>query len=371
MSEKKNICICGGGSLGHVIAAVLSHKGHCVNLLTNRPGEWNSTIYVTDCNNKTIEGVIHTASDKPEDVIPSADIILLCIPGFLVEQMLRSVKPYVSSEAKVGSVVCSNGFFWIAKHILGSDCRLFGFQRVPYICRVTEYGKSAAIKGYKSILKIAGCPNVDLSGLTTFFSQMFDTPASALGHYLEATLTNSNPLLHPTRIYGMLSKQPTDAFDKEFFFYEEWDDFSSETLINCDNEFQQIVRQIPINHGEIPSILKYYESTDTPSLTRKIRSITAFKEIKMSMIAKDGKYYADYSNRYFTEDIPFGLLIIKSIAAVMGKDTPSIDTVLLWMQEKMQKEYLSSHELKGKDLSASGIIQNFGIHTLDQLLRLP
>lgn len=370
MCEKKNICICGGGSLGHVIAAVLSSKGHHVSMLTNQPGRWQQTIYATDNNSKTIEGNIRIASAKPEDAIPSADIILLCVPGFLVEDILRSIKPHLSPEVLVGSVVCSNGFFWIAKHILGNDCRLFGFQRVPYICRINEYGKSAAIKGYKSKLKIAGCHNIDLPGLAGFFSQVFETPTSVLGHYLEATLTNSNPLLHTTRIYGMLSKQPTDVFDKEFLFYEEWDDYSSEILINCDAEFQQLLQQIPINRNEIPGILDYYESTDAPSLTRKIRSITAFKGIKMSMIYKDGTYHVDYSNRYFTEDIPFGLLIIKSIAVAMKKETPSIDTVLLWMQEKMQKEYLVGHQLTGKDLPASGIIQNFGIHTLEQLCSL-
>ncbi|MDH6306215.1 opine dehydrogenase [Parabacteroides sp. PF5-5] len=368
MAGPKSICICGGGSLGHVIAAVLSNKGYTVNIWTSRPTQWQSEIIVNDCNGKTIKGVLNVVSGRPEDTVAISDMILLCVPGFLVEQTLRDAKPYIRPETLVGSVVCSNGFFWIARHILGSTCGLFGFQRVPYICRLIEYGKSAEIKGYKSKLKIAGClADGKLDELAAFFSQAFDTPTYTLNHYLEATLTNSNPLLHPTRIYGMLSKETTDAFDKEFMFYEEWDDYSSEVLINCDNEFQKILEHLPVKREEIPGILEYYESTDPASLTRKIRSITAFKGIKMAMINQAGKYYVDYSNRYFTEDIPFGLLIIKSIAEAMSMDTPYIDTLLQWMQGRMQKEYLVGSELKGQDLPCSGIIQNFGIDNIRKL----
>jgi hypothetical protein len=366
----KSICICGGGSLGHVIAAIVSKKGYIVNLWTGHPGNWQAEITINDCDGKTFKGALHTVSDRAEETVAVSDMMLLCVPGFMVEQMLCEAKPYIRPGMLVGSVVCSNGFFWIARHILGDTAGLFGFQRVPYICRTTDYGKSALIKGYKSKLKIAGCRNAPVEALAGMFSQVFETPTYALRHYLEATLTNSNPLLHPARIFGMLSRETADSFDKEFSFYEEWDDYSSEVLIDCDNEFQQILEKLPVDRNEIPGILSYYESTDAASLTRKIRSIAAFKGIKMSMIRQDDTYKIDYSNRYFTEDIPFGLLIIKSIATAMRVETPCIDRVLLWMQGKMEKEYLVASGLQGKDLSGSGIIQRFGIHTVGQLASL-
>lgn len=356
--------------MGHVIAAVLSNKGYVVNLWTGHPGKWQSEITIGDLNGKTFKGALHVVSNRAEETVAVSDMALLCVPGFMIEQMLCEAKPYVRPGMFIGSVVCSNGFFWIARHILGATAGLFGFQRVPYICRITEYGKSAVIKGYKSTLKIAGYPDTPADILAGMFSQVFETPTCALGHYLEATLTNSNPLLHPARIFGMLSRETVDSFDKEFLFYEEWDDYSSDVLIRCDNEFQQIIAKLPVNGKEIPGILDYYESADAASLTRKIRSITAFKGIKMSMNREGATYAIDYFNRYFTEDIPFGLLIIKSIAAVMEVETPCIDGVLLWMQNKMRKEYLTASGLQGKDLSGSGIIQNFGIHTAGQLCSL-
>ncbi|MCS3234927.1 NAD/NADP octopine/nopaline dehydrogenase family protein [Phocaeicola vulgatus] len=67
-------------------------------------------------------------------------------------------------------------------------------------------------------------------------------------------------------------------------------------------------------------------------------------------------FLPDFKSRYFTEDFPFGLLIIKSIAEVLNICTPNIDKILLWGQDVLNKEYIHEGELKGKDLSKTGYI---------------
>ena len=371
MQTYQTICICGGGCLGHTVAASISHAGYQVNLLTGHPAQWAHHICVTDPNNQLIEGDIQTISNRPEEVIPSADIILCCLPGYLIQSTLHEIAPYLRPDTEIGSVVCSSGFFWMARHELGKDRKLFGFQRVPFISRVTEYGHKAELKGYKAALKIGGSQRSDLPSLALFFSEALRTPTSTLRHYLEATLTNSNPILHPARIYGMLSAYEGDSYDREILFYEEWNERSSEILIRCDQEFQAILAALPIQQAEIPNLLDYYESHDAASLTQKIRSIKAFKGIKMSMIAQpDGRFAVDYTNRYFTEDIPYGLLIIKSLASLLRIPTPTIDEVIGWMQAHMGKSYLVDGKLTGADIKNSGVLPNFQIHTVEQLVNL-
>ena len=108
--------------------------------------------------------------------------------------------------------------------------------------------------------------------------------------------------------------------------------------------------RIGISKTDIVPILEYYESTDAPSLTAKIKSIKAFKKIEAPMIQlSDGSFAPDWNNRYFTEDIPFGLLIIKSYAVRYGIDTPTIDKVLEWAQTKMGKQYMVNGKLTGRD----------------------
>ena len=44
-----NICICGGGSLGHTIAGfVASQKNYNVSVLTRSPHRWSKSIEITD-----------------------------------------------------------------------------------------------------------------------------------------------------------------------------------------------------------------------------------------------------------------------------------------------------------------------------------
>ena len=77
------IVICGGGSLGHVCAGVLSsHEGVEVSILTNRPERWSRKVVVTDNNGKEFVADIKVATSNPEEVIPAADIVFLCQPGF-------------------------------------------------------------------------------------------------------------------------------------------------------------------------------------------------------------------------------------------------------------------------------------------------
>ena len=146
MCNFQTICICGGGSLGHTIAASASNRGYRVNLLTGHPEKWSDHLDVTDCRGQVIHGTIHQATNRPEEVIPSSDVILLCVPGYMIEPVLRQIAPFVGPQQEIGSVVSSSGFFWMAHHLLGEGKRLFGFQRVPFISRVTRYGQGNPLR---------------------------------------------------------------------------------------------------------------------------------------------------------------------------------------------------------------------------------
>ena len=97
-----------------------------------------------------------------------------------------------------------------------------------------------------------------------------------------------------------------------------------------DREFQQLLQVLPVREGSIPTILDYYESTDAASLTRKLRSIQAFKGILAPMKTVEGGFVPDFSSRYFTEDFPYGLRIIQQQARKHQIPVPTIDRVMGW-----------------------------------------
>ncbi len=321
----KTICICGGGALGLVVASVLSHTREvAVRVLTAHPQQWSKSIETIDSAGKIYQGELERVSDRAEDVIPQSDIVLLCLPGFLIEKSLRQIAPFVTNQA-IGSIVSSTGFFFQAHRIFASSVSLFGFQRVPYIARVREYGHSADLLGYKQQLYMA-TENLP-KDFEAMWAEWLQTPIAHLSNYLEASLSNSNPLLHPARLYGMWHDWKGETYKDQTLFYAQWDELSSEVYIAMDEEFQKLCCKVGV---KIPSVCDYYESTDAVSLTRKLRSIAAFQTIKAPMKQTEKGFVPDFESRYFTEDFPYGLQIVKDLAQTHQIATPVIDRVLLW-----------------------------------------
>ena len=333
------ICICGGGSLAHVCAGVLaSDTNNRVSILTRRPSEWHDSIEVFDPNGRTFVGKLAHVSSAPSEVISEAEVVLLCLPGYAIAEVLQQIKPYLSAQTYVGSIVCSTGFFFFAHEILNPKAHLFGFQRVPFIARTITYGQSANLLGYKSEVAVAiEAPADNAEHLRQWIAQAFLTPTRLLGHYYEASLTNSNPILHTSRLYSMWKDWNGTPFPVNTPFYREWTLEASEILIAMDEEFMHLLDHLPVDKRQMPSLLEYYESTDAASLTRKISSIQAFTNILSPMTETPEGWIPDFKSRYFTEDFPYGLQFIKNLAVKHGVATPTIDLILNWGLSKVKQ----------------------------------
>ena len=330
MSSELNITIIGGGNLGHVTAGFLAARENTsVSMLTRRPEAWADTLFITDSDGQIIEGTLKKISSDPAEVIPGADIIIQCLPGFAIRESLQQIKPYLDRHSFVGCIFASTGFFFEALKLL-PDNPLFGFQRVPFISRITNYGHSAELRGYKEKL----CLGVEQSSCKQKFaeiiSQLFDTPVELYSNYLEVSLSNSNPLLHPSRLYTMWKDWDGEPYPSNPEFYSEWTVEASELLIKMDNEFQHLLDFLPVRKGVIQPILQYYESHDATSLTQKLRSIPAFKGILSPMKQVEGGWVPDYSSRYFTEDFNYGLRYIVETAQAHSVSIPIITKVYKW-----------------------------------------
>ena len=330
------ICICGGGSLGLVSAGVLSSsEGVEVSILTNRPSQWGSRISVTDVNGKCYVADITKASASPAEVIPQADMVFICQPGFLIEKTLREIKPHLKKGAVIGSIVASTGFFFMAHDVLDAETQLFAFQRTPFIARVEEYGHSANLLGYKPQVAIATENIDDVEAFRQMIEKLFITPTVLKGSHYEVSLTNSNPILHTGRLYSMWRDWNGEVYERNIPFYKEWTNEASQILIDMDAEFMALLKKLPVEEGAIPPLLEYYESHDADSLTRKISSIEAFQSITSPMKRVEEGWIPDFESRYFTEDFPYGLKYIWTLANELNVEMPTIDKVYKWGMSKI------------------------------------
>ena len=326
------ICICGGGNLGHVVAGfVAAQNQYEVCVLTRQPERWSQDILIDTPEQTTYSGRLSGIFSDAKQAVSDADIVLLCLPGYGIRDTLIQIKDYLRPDTAVGTVVSSTGFFFQAMELLLKTQPLFGFQRVPFISRIVEYGHRARLMGYKDSLELAIEQSSDPESLRQVLQQMLRTPIHLLGSHYEVSLSNSNPLLHPSRLYSLWKDWKAGVvYSRVPLFYEEWTEEAAQLYISMDNELQALLEQLPVRKGSIATVLDYYESTDAPSLACKLRSIEAFKGILSPMKEVDGGFVPDFHSRYFTEDFPYGLAFVHRLAHEKGVLSPTIDMIYDW-----------------------------------------
>jgi opine dehydrogenase len=368
------IAICGGGNVAHVLAGLLSQrKGLEIRVLTRNPDLWGASIRVLDDQDRSTTGRPHLISNQASEVIPGADLVILVLPAYVRAAVLEMIAPHLTGNVWVGSFPGSGGFDWLAQKALqdaSASVSLFGAQRVPHISRIIHYGREVFGSPKKEGIAIAAIPQSRCSEIASILEDVLQMPVSCLNNFLEITLVTSNPILHPARMYRLFHDYEVGRFWRErILFYEGWDDAASELLIRMDREVHEIFACIPLDLSRILPLLEHYGVGNAQELTRKICGIASFRGIPTPMLETEDGFIPDFQSRYFTEDIPFGLLIIKGVAAITGTATPVIDTVITWAQEMMHKEYIVRGYLRGKNIAEAPIPHNAGIVTTADLVR--
>lgn len=367
----KSICICGGGNIGHAIAAYLASK-ECldVRVLTRNPSRWSSQVSVKLPDQTTRHGRLNCITSDPVEAVSGVDLVIITVPKFAILDVFESLRNALVPGQAVMAVPGGAGFDWIFGSLVKSGVTLIGLQRVPFISRTNEYGRSVNIQGLKKILKMAILPKGKIEQYGAIVSELFDVETVDLGNFLSITLNNSNPLLHPARLVSLFSGwTPGQMYPNNVMFYENWDDYASELLIKADLELQQICKLIPLGLSGVQSICQYYEVDCVRSLTQKLSSIEAFRGILSPMKNEGHGWVPDLASRYFTEDIPFGTIPIKAIAELAAIDTPVLDQFIRLGQRLSGVIYLNENKLNYNACRFLPMPQNYGLQSLSELVQ--
>ena len=371
------VCLVGGTSTTHYLASILGEKPDFkVNILTRNPSKWSTTINCLDKSDYIIAtGIINKISDDPKEVIPDSNIIIISVPSFCLEDIVKKISPYITENTIIGKLPGTGGFDWIIKkYITTKNITFFGTQRLPFVVRKINYGHSCLVYGHKKKIPFCCIPNSESDNVKKILNEIFTYDCIPLDNYLNITLVPSNPILHTSRFYSLFKNWTNNVkYDKPIKFYEEWDDISYENLKGCDNEVQKICNSLP-NMENVLSLEKSYiynygdNIKDTTNLLTMIKSNKAYAGILTPMKKIDNTYIPDFESRYLTEDIPFGLVILKAIALILDIKTPYFDKILLWGQNIINKEYLVDNKLIGKNINEIIIPQHFNIKNKNDLI---
>lgn len=330
--ENTSIAIIGGGNIGTQFACVCASKGYKVNVCSSKPELFDETLEVVDEFEQITIGRLNKVTSDIGVAIDKCKIIFVAQPAFMLGNVADKMLPYLKEGMNICVLPGTGGAEFAFRKCIELGATLFGLQRVPTVARLEQYGKRVRCEGLRSELFLASIPSHKAEDLAGFMTELWGIPCNTLPNYLSVTLTPSNPILHTTRLCTLFAEyEKGKVYDRNPLFYGEWNDASSELLIACDGELQNMLKLMDkLDLHDVRSLKLHYESDTVKAMTKKLSSIKSLHNLPSPMIRVEGGWVPNFNSRYFTADFPYGLAIIEELAAVLCFDAPNIKATMDW-----------------------------------------
>jgi hypothetical protein len=385
------ITVCGGGNAAHTATGLLSaREEYRVNVFISfehEADQWRVGIAAqggmqVNRMGESILGSPDEISTDAAEVIPGSQLVLLALPAFAHESILKQIAPYIDEGALVGALAARGCFDLCVMDVLGNKAETitqFGLQTLPWACRIKEYGREVDILGTKAKVEFATCPPNQAVELASFLSSQLAIDLEPMESFLSLTLAGTGQIIHPGVMYGLFHDWDEKTFAEAPLFYQGIDADTADILQRLSDEIQSLRFSLAERYPSIDLhavrpldewlCLSYAdEIEDTTSLQTYFVTNRSYAGLKVPVVPVNGGLAPDFQARYLSEDVPFALLATRGIAQLAGVPTPTIDQVITWSQGRLGKEYLVDGELLGVDLASSRSPQRYGYQDLDSMI---
>jgi hypothetical protein len=392
------ITVCGGGNGAHALVGTLLLRDKTTHIRLYLPFKEERAYFAEAVSAQSLFKVqlagevhsvasnrIHVTADPKEAAL--SPIIIMVVPAFAHGAILSQLAPYLTEGSTIVALPARSGLEYQARDILGkvgrNSCVLIGFQTLPWACRIKEFGYSVIIHGAKKRVGAACLPRKEIKEKAKIFSALLSMDVIPYQSMLELSLANTGQLIHPGIMYSVFGDRLGEVFPSENevpLFYASVDEAAAKVLSRMSDEVIAIKEAVEerLPGLKMPGVLhlsRWLDETyseeikDTSSLARKFQTNLGYQTLKVPVKKVNAGYRVDVAARYLTEDVPFGLLVTKGIALVVGVETPMIDEVITNTSAWIGKEYLIDGKLIGCDVMTTRAPQRYVIDSLEELIR--
>ncbi len=409
-----NLVICGGGNGTHVLSGLAStlEDFQKVFVLSTFADEAERIAKAAATQNGEIHVKRHKEGPNKEDIIikgkptkitndasvvAEADVVAFVMPAFAHGGYLKAIQPYIrklGSKAPGGRVILGampgqSGFDIQARHILGEEIfnsiALFALQSLPWVARLSQFGKSVDVLGTKLIVDAAVNPSSMAKDVLGIVQKLMAGPQPRLNlipSMLAITLMNPNQISHPSITWCQYRNwDGKTPFEKPPPFYNGANEEMGEMMNKISNEILEVKKFLESRFNlDLTGVmhvrdwmLQTYgdEIKDQSSLHNMFRTFEPFNGLTHPMVKRDdGKYMPDFKQRYLAEDVPIGLMVTRGIAELCGIKTPNIDTVIEFASKCLGKSFLVGGKVAGPDINMTRSPQAFGITSIEEFVKM-
>lgn len=275
-----NITIVGAGNVGTQFAVHCAEKGHRVIIFGSKPGKISRELTIFNENDEVIhKGIIDKATNNETEAFSYADLIFVTMPATLMKSNAVKIEPFARPGMRICIVPGTGGGECAFRGCIEKGATVFGVQRVPSVARLVEYGKTVRAIGYRGEMFVAALPNSETVECSKLIESILDIKTSLLPNYLNITLTPSNPILHTTRLRNLYGDYHEGVvYDSVPLFYEDWNNETSELLLACDDEVQEMCKALDcFDLSYVKSLRVHYESPTAGSMTKRYQALPDLK----------------------------------------------------------------------------------------------
>lgn len=254
-----------------------------------------------------------------EAALYGSKMIIMIVPSYAQETMFRLALPYLKDGQVVFTLpgnFSSLCFSKIAREE-GKDLFFAEAATIPFACRITGPG-TVYVGGLKDTFPVGLFPGKYKKSIRSWVHKYFPFNFTTAANVFEAALSNANMVVHPTT--ATMNTGWIESTGGHFCFYREG---MSESVCRVeeaiDKERVAIGKAMGLELPDFVDLINEWYGL-------KVSSIREFAST--SSTHNDFGYDAPSSlkNRYVSEDIPFLMVPVMSLARVMGVECPMMES---------------------------------------------
>jgi hypothetical protein len=377
----RKVVVVGGSNSAHVLIPLLAERGYEVSLLTRHPEKWSKRVRVDYLDSserlvRSAQGELKSVSSDYGKTLEGADLVILCLPVHVYRETLSKIGAAISPSRNliIGTIYGQAGFNWMVEEMkrdfLLPHVSYFAFGLIPFICRTKEYGSLGLSYGTKELNLAAFSDDYVYEALSQGF--LDDCCFSFFGkgrfrrvpNFISLTMSVDNQLIHPSRLWDLFELCGGKWKNKDGipYFYRDFTVSASKKMEILDDDLDRIRVAIKKRYPSVDytymmnymDLERYVYRKTFGNIYDSFIESSILGNIKTPVIEVGGEYRLDKNGRFFTDDIFYGLCVMKSIADALSVSTPSLDKILSLASETIGKAILrpDGHLEEGLDCGA-------------------
>ncbi|MFI5420170.1 MAG: NAD/NADP octopine/nopaline dehydrogenase family protein [Nitrososphaerales archaeon] len=333
------ITIVGAGGGGSACAVGLRLRGFDVSLfsrnLASRPrlGKNREIEYRGDLG----DGIISVnATDNIRDAIHEAELILVIVPAFAQSDIASLLFEHVKRKQII--VFAPGACASLECRLLLQRIEVVGeLLTIPYGGRIQSneiLDVSAPMLERGKVMRTASFPGSEIGKIVDTLKGVLETKQAS--NVVETGILNPSSITHPSIMLFNLG-----SFERKDPNFSELNDgltsASSNLIEDLDSEKMNVCKSLNVASPSIAEVFGEFASRRL--YTEKERSLTTSEKVY------------SVQRRFVEEDVPFGLVLISSLAKLANTKTPLIDSAVRIFSSALNVDLIST----GRNLKSMGV----------------